>query len=124
MLPFAILGKSKPCMQVKLSWSRVELVKESTYARGYLIARRKYAFLDGISVDFLGDLCNFWAEQLTITQDYVIPGLSSPVGKNCPIFWMKHDQKNCAILEPSKLPDRITQFLEERLVSLQNYTFS
>jgi len=33
---------------------------------------------------------------------------------------MKPDWQNCAILEPSSLLDRIAQFLEERLVSLQN----
>lgn len=45
-------------------------------------------------------------------------GLRSPVGRNYAIFWMKPDWQNCAIMEPSRLPDIIVQFLEGRLVSL------
>jgi len=68
-------------MQVKFPLSRVELVKASAYARGYSTAGRKCAFLDGIWVGFLGDLRNFWAEQLTTAQYYIIPGLSTLLGR-------------------------------------------
>ena len=44
--------------------------------------------------------------------------------KDCVIISVKLDRKICAILDPSTLPDRIAQFLEGRLVPLQNCTIS
>ena len=75
--------------------SQFGLVLEGTGQLSYTCKRlldlRKYAFLAGRWADCLGDLCNFWAEQLTAAQDSAIPRLSSPAGKNCAIFSVKLD---------------------------------
>lgn len=65
-------------MQVKLPWSQVELVNPTTHARAGSTNEKKCAFLEGSWVDFPRDFHNFWADQLTTTQDCVICGLSSP----------------------------------------------
>ena len=61
---------------------------------------------------------------MTSVHNFIISGLSSCPGMNCAIFERKTDKKNCAIMEPTRLPDRIAQFLEGRLVSLQNCVIS
>jgi len=73
-------------MQVKFPQVWVELVNPTTHARGFSTAVIKCTFLDGSWVGCPGDLCNSWAEKLTVAQDCTIPGLSSPTRKNCAIF--------------------------------------
>jgi len=80
-----------------------------------------FTFLGGIWADFPEGLHNFWAEQLTATQNCTISGLSIPAGRNCAIFSVKLDKNICTILEPNKLPDIIVHFLEGRMVPLENY---
>lgn len=111
-------------MQVKFSWSWVELVKPTAHARACSTAGRKCAFLEGSWADCPGDLRNLWAEQLIVAQDCTILGLSSPAGRNCAIFWIMLDWQNCAILEPSRLTNIIVQFVEGRLVAIQNCAIS
>jgi len=82
------------------------------------IAWRKCSFLAGSWVDYLGDLCTLWAEQLTATQICKNFGMSSPTGENCAILVESVNWQNCAILEFSRLLKKIRQFLEGRIVSL------
>lgn len=81
------------------------------------ISGRELIWLPSRFVQFLGKADDFY-------QDCAIPRLSSPAGRFCAIFLMKLDWKNCTILEPIKLPDKIVQFLVGRLVSLQNCAIS
>jgi len=87
--------------------------------------------LDGFAQYFLAVgvvvpewLHNFWAKQLTAAQNCAISGLSSLIGLDCAVFLVKVDRQDCTILEPSRLPVRIMQFLGERLVTLQNCIIS
>ena len=80
---YSIPGKRKPCMQVKFPWSWEELVNPTTHARGFSTSRRKCAFLDGSWVGCLGDLYNFWVEQLIATQICANYGLRNLVGEFC-----------------------------------------
>jgi hypothetical protein len=83
----------------------------------------KCTFLAGSWADCPGDLHNFWAEQLTAAQICTNPGLNSLLlGKNCTNPAGRVGWQDCAILEPSRLSERIAQFLEGRLVSLQKCT--
>jgi len=61
---------------------------------------------------------------MTAAKNYTISRLSNHAWKNCIIFLVNGDRKICTILEPSKLPDKIAQFLEGRMVPLQNCTIS
>lgn len=72
------------------------------------MTRRFVQFL-GRAADCYLDLHKSWAEQ--------------PIsGKICANPAGRVDWQDCAILEPSKLSERIVQFLEGRLVSLQKCT--
>lgn len=73
-------------------------------------------WLPRIFAQFLGraayyclDFHKSWAKQLAVGKI-----CANPIGR---VGW--HD---CAILEPSRLSERITQFLEGRLVSLKKCT--
>lgn len=48
--------------------------------------------------------------------------LGRVVGKDCTVFWVNPNWKDCAIIEPNRLQDKIMQFLEGRLGALQNCT--
>lgn len=76
--------------------------------------------MDGSRLGFPGYLHNYWVKQLTTAQDCAILGLSRSAEKDFTLFQVKPDWEDCTILDPSKLPDKIVQFLEGRLVSLQN----
>ena len=86
------------------------------------LLEKKCAFLAGSWVGCRGGLRNFWADKLTAAQIFVNFGLSSSAGENCAIHVGSVDWQNCAILEPNRLPDKIAQFLEGRLVALQKCT--
>ena len=124
MFLFAISEKIIPCMQVNFSWSWVERVNPLTHVTTCLIEGKIFAFLGGSWAGFLEGLCNFWVEQLTTAQNCAISGMICPTGRNCAIFPVNSNRQICAILEPNKLPDKIAQFLEGRLVPLQNCAIS
>ena len=98
-------------MQVYFSQSQREPVNSAAHARGYSTGGRKGAFLAG-SPRYLR---NIWVEQLIATQICAISGLSSAAGENYTIFSVRVNWQNCAILEPSRLPYRIVQFLEGKV---------
>jgi len=60
----------------------------------------------GRAANHCPDLCKSWAEQLDTRKI-----CANPAGM---VGW-----KDCAILEPSRLSERIVQFLEGRMVALQ-----
>ena len=68
--------------------------------------------MGGSWVDCPKGLCNLWAEKLTIVHNCAIYGLISYARRDCAIFRVKGDRKICTILEPSRLPERIAQFVE------------
>jgi len=109
-------------MQVFFARSWRELVNSVAHAWGCLIIERKCTFLTRSWASCPRDLCNLWVKQLTTAQICTNFGLRSSVGENCAIFIVNVDCQNCAILEPCRLPIRIVQFMEGRLVSLQNCT--
>lgn len=95
------------------------------------ISGREVGWMPRGIAQFLGrvaDCClelhNFWVEQLTAAHNCTISGLSRPAGRNCTIFWVKLGWQICAIMEPNRFPNRIVQFLEGRLLSLQNCVIS
>ena len=73
-------------------------------------------------IDSPGDLHNFWAKQLIVAQIFTNSRLSSHAGKMCTNTAGSVGKQDCAILEPNRLPKRIVQFLEGRLVALQKCT--
>ena len=72
-------------MQVFFARFRREPVNSAAHARSCSTASRKCAFLAGSWAGCLGDLCNFWVEQLTDARVCANSGLNSPAGENCAI---------------------------------------
>ena len=101
------------------NWTTQWHMQQPTWLRGIFVQ-----FLGGSWAGCLEGLRNFWEEQLTTAQDYTISRLNSPTRRNCVIFPVNNDRQIYAILDPNRLPDRIAQFLEGRLVSLQNCAIS
>ena len=83
------------------------------------LLEKKCAFLAGSWAGYPGDLHNFLVEQLSPTKMCTNSGLSNSAGESCTIPTGSVDWQNCVILESSRLSERIAQFLEGRLVSLQ-----
>ena len=92
----------------------------ATHARDCSTVGRKCTFLATSWDGFPIDLHNFWVEKLTATHICTNYGLTNPARENCAIFTVRVDCENCAIIEPNRLRVMIAQFLEGRLVSLQN----
>lgn len=107
-------------MQISFARSRMELVNPTTHATVCPTEGKNGAFLGGSWAGCLESLCSFSTEQLSAAHNCTISRLSSPGGRSCTIFSMKSDKKICTILEPSRLLNKIAQFLKGRLVSLQN----
>ena len=116
-----LLWEEKPMHANWFSQSQRETINSVAHERDCSTIGEKCAFLAWSQAGCVGDLRNFWAEQLTATHICTNSGLSNLVGEICANPSGRIGRQDCIILETSRLPERIAQFLEGRLFSFQKF---